>query len=163
MKTEVLQLRLVKHQKNVIRLSAKRAGLGMSEWIIRKLFNPADERFVELLQRLAKVDEKNRTFVLAELNNFLVSLSQDLFTRAVHNWPDVGLGDFLSNYVAAMVETRAHVLKVRPPAWIDSVEALPKPVFGTSLISLRLYLLRSSPCAFRRRNIFIDATVGDSV
>jgi len=30
-------------------------------------------------------------------------------------------------------------------------------------MSLRLYLLTHSPAAFRRRNIFIDATVGAQV
>jgi hypothetical protein len=36
-------------------------------------------------------------------------------------------------------------------------------VFGSTLVSLRLYLLTHSPPPFRRRNIFIDATVGSSV
>jgi hypothetical protein len=36
-------------------------------------------------------------------------------------------------------------------------------VFGTPIESLRLHLLTASPPAFRRRRIFIDATVGDRV
>jgi hypothetical protein len=37
---------------------------------------------------------------------------------------------------------------------------LAEPVFGSDLMSLRLYLLTHSPAPFRRRNIFIDASVG---
>jgi hypothetical protein len=40
---------------------------------------------------------------------------------------------------------------------------LPQPVFGSELKALRLHLLTNSPPAFRRRNIFIDATLGDRV
>jgi hypothetical protein len=36
-------------------------------------------------------------------------------------------------------------------------------VFGSDLQNLRLYLLTHSPPPFRRRNIFIDSTLGDRV
>jgi hypothetical protein len=37
---------------------------------------------------------------------------------------------------------------------------LAEPVFASSLQSLRLHLLVLSPAPFRRRNIFIDSTLG---
>jgi hypothetical protein len=45
------------------------------------------------------------------------------------------------------------------PAWVRDTPALAEPVFGTSLQSLRLYLLANAPAAFRRRNIFIDSSI----
>ncbi|HTY49830.1 MAG TPA: hypothetical protein VMB48_09070 [Steroidobacteraceae bacterium] len=38
-----------------------------------------------------------------------------------------------------------------------------EPAFGSELRSLRLHLLTQSPPAFRCRNIFIDASVGERV
>jgi hypothetical protein len=52
---------------------------------------------------------------------------------------------------------------VPPPRWTPAIPGLSKPVFGTSLVGLRLHLLLRSPPAFRRRNIFIDASLGDRV
>jgi hypothetical protein len=40
---------------------------------------------------------------------------------------------------------------------------LAEPAFGTTLQSLRLYLLTHSPAPFRRRNLFIDASIDDQV
>jgi hypothetical protein len=47
--------------------------------------------------------------------------------------------------------------------WTKAIAPLTEPVFGSELISLRLHLLTHSPAPFRRRNIFIDASLGASV
>ena len=52
---------------------------------------------------------------------------------------------------------------VAPPSWLRATTPLAEPVFGSSLMGLRLYLLTHSPAPFRRRNIFIDASVGSRV
>ena len=62
-----------------------------------------------------------------------------------------------------MVEQAASHKGLAPPPWIVRVPPLDEPYFGTDLKSLRLYLLTHSPPPFRRRNIFIDATLGDRV
>ena len=49
------------------------------------------------------------------------------------------------------------------PEWCRSVRPLAEPVFTTELVSLRLHLLLHAPIPFRRRNIFVDASVGDRV
>ena len=49
------------------------------------------------------------------------------------------------------------------PAWTRTVEPLTLPVFASTLQSLRLHLLTHSPPPFRRRNLFIDASLGDRV
>jgi hypothetical protein len=43
------------------------------------------------------------------------------------------------------------------------VPPLDEPHFATPLRGLRLHLLRASPVAFKRRNIFVDSSVGDRV
>jgi len=74
-----------------------------------------------------------------------------------------GLSPFLRNYVAATVEQTAHLRKVAPPAWVREVEPLEEPWFAVRFASLRAHLLVASPVAFKRRNLFVDSTVGDQV
>jgi len=52
---------------------------------------------------------------------------------------------------------------VAVPGWTRAVTPLSEPAFGSELRSLRLHLLTQSPPAFRCRNIFIDASVGERV
>jgi hypothetical protein len=47
------------------------------------------------------------------------------------------------------------------PEWTSAVSPLDRPRFVVELESLRPHLLRASPVPFKRRNIFIDATIGD--
>lgn len=72
-----------------------------------------------------------------------------------------GLSPFLRNYVAAMAELAAFRRGVAAPAWAREVEPLEEPWFAAPLRSLRPHLLRSSPIAFKRRNLFVDASVDD--
>jgi hypothetical protein len=49
------------------------------------------------------------------------------------------------------------------PSWTRSIAPLVEPAFGSRLASLRLHLLMHSPPPFRRRNIFIDSSIGSRV
>jgi hypothetical protein len=62
-----------------------------------------------------------------------------------------------------MVEYAAARKELRPPDWTADVPPVAEPYFGTDLLTLRAHLLTRSPPPFRRRNIFIDASVGDRV
>ncbi len=62
-----------------------------------------------------------------------------------------------------IVEHTAAIKGVDPPRWLLTVEPLGAPWFASSLKSLRLYLLTHSPPAFRRRNLFVDSSVGQRV
>jgi hypothetical protein len=73
------------------------------------------------------------------------------------------LSPYLQNYLAAMVELASQQKGVAPPAWTRNVEPLEEPHFATELPGLRLHLLRSAPVAFKRRNLFVDASIGDRV
>jgi hypothetical protein len=97
---------------------------------------------------------------LAELN--------DLLTHAagaeIERLPAPEIRDsYRINYVAAMVEVAAHRAGVMPPTWTAAVKPLDTPVFIDPSMSLRAHLLTSSPPPFRRRNIFIDSSIGDRV
>lgn len=99
-------------------------------------------------------------FVLAELN--------DLLTAApggqVEGLPEPAIRDpWLANYVAAMVGQAAHLKRVLPPVWTSGIAPLPRPVFAVPWLSLRAHPLLESPVPFRRRNIFIDSSIGARV
>ena len=123
---------------------------------------PARLRFEELLGTLITVTEHR--FVLAELNDRLSVLTPADLREAMAQAAVNELSPFLQNYVAAMVEHASYMKGVSAPAWTSRIAPLERPWFASTLKSLRMHLLRSSsPVAFRRRNIFIDATIGARV
>lgn len=160
-KNHQLQIRVTAAQKAAIQRAAALAGLDMSQWVLARLLPAQPQRFRELTEALRS--ETQRRYALAELNDFLEHLKADDFADAVCDPLPDGLDPYFACYVAAMVETAAHRKSVTPPSWAQKVPPLDEPVFGTPIESLRLHLLTASPPAFRRRRIFIDATVGDRV
>lgn len=164
MKTSTIQLRLTFTQKEAIRLAALRAHIDMSQWVLNRIFPKAQARFMDLLWQLKSVQDKSeRAFILNDLNAFLVHLAKEDLPLAVAEDPQPMLNDLMQNYVAAMVERVCAMRNVEVPKWVMDCEGLSEPYFTTELASLRLYLLSASPPSFRRRNIFIDSTVGDLV
>lgn len=120
------------------------------------------ERFARLLEALRDDDQPG--FPLAELNDLLSGLTAEELRGAVEHAELTGLNSYLQNYVAAMVELAAHRRDVPPPSWVRDVEPLERePRFATPLAGLRLHLLRTAPVPFKRRNIFIDSSIGDRV
>jgi hypothetical protein len=69
----------------------------------------------------------------------------------------------LANYVAAMVEQAAQRAGVSPPTWTAAISPLDRPYFAVDLPGLRLHLLRASPTPFKKRNLFVDAGLGNRV
>jgi hypothetical protein len=133
-----------------------------SQHQIRITLPEARLQFARLLEALR--DDERPSFALAELNDLLSGLTAGELGSAVEHADLAELTPYLRNYVAAMVELAAHRLDVPPPAWVRDVEPLETtPHFATSLASLRLHLLRTSPVPFKRRNIFIDSSIGDRV
>jgi hypothetical protein len=118
-------------------------------------------RFAGLLEALRTDDQPG--FALAELNDLLSGLPAGELRSAVERADLAGLTPYLRNYVAAMVELAAHRRDVAPPVWVRDVEPMDQPRFATPLASLRLHLLRAAPVPFKRRNIFVDSSIGDRV
>ena len=161
-KDQQLQIRVTPAEKAAIKVAAARAGMDMSAWMLARVLPPARATFQDIVAALAATDDKRR-YVLADLNDFLSSAGPRELEQAVADAPPAQLDPYVSNYVAAMVETATCRAGLPPPAWAAKIRGLETPVFGTPLAGLRLHLLLHSPPAFRRRNIFIDATIGDRV
>ena len=132
----------------------------MSAYVLAQLLPAPARRFQELTEACAK--DREARFALAELNSWLAILGAGELQEAVAS-PPARLKPFLANYVAAMTEVACARSGVAPPSWVRMTEPLTEPAFGSELMSLRLYLLTHSPAPFRRRNIFIDASVGSRV
>ncbi len=135
---------------------------GRSSQLQSRALPEARLRFARLLEALR--DDDRPSFVLAELNDLLSGLTSGELCGAVEHADLTRLTPYLRNYVAAMVELAAHRRDVPPPAWVRDVEPMEtEPRFATPLAGLRLHLLRASPVPFKRRNIFIDSSIGDRV
>jgi hypothetical protein len=155
-----LQIRVTPAEKSAIQRAARRAGMDMSAYVLARVLAMPGRRFEDLTDACRGGD--GARFALAELNTWLAGLGSAEIGEAVAAAPR-GLSPEVANYVAAMVEYACAQRGVAPPAWTRTVEPLTEPLFGSSLESLRLYLLTHSPPPFRRRNVFIDASVGAQV
>ena len=160
-KSTQLQIRVSPAEKSAIQRAARRAGMDMSAYVLARLLPALSRRFTALVEACG--DPAGARFALAELNSWLAGLGAGELSEAVASPPPAVLTPYLANYVAAMVEYACAQRDVAPPVWTRSIAPLAEPVFGSQLMSLRLHLLTHSPAPFRRRNIFIDATVGARV
>jgi uncharacterized protein (DUF1778 family) len=160
-KSEQLQIRVTARQKAALKRLARAAGQDVSAYVLSRVL-PADAgRVAEIVATLREGAEHR--FALAELNDLLAALPSGALPEVAAAIDVSGLTPFLQNYVAAMVEHASRARGSRPPAWIGDVVPLDVPYFVTPLPNLRLHLLRSAPVAFKRRNLFVDATVGARV
>lgn len=155
-----LQIRVTPGEKKTLRRLAQAAGQDLSSFVLARALPSNRLRFQEILRAVGKDDHR---FALAELNDFLTALAPVEFPDAVQDSDVSRLSPFLSNYVAAMVELGAYLKHVPPPPWAHHIAPLEAPHFATPLKSLRLHLLAASPVPFKRRNIFVDASLGARV
>lgn len=160
-KLSQLQIRVSQDEKSAIRAAAERAGMDMSAYVLSRALSMPEREFQESVAALTGPHAPS--FALAEINSRLSRLTAAELREATMSAPTVQLSPFLANYVAAMVETACARRGLRVPAWVRSIAPLASPAFGSTLQRLRLYLLTHSPAAFRRRNIFVDASLGDRV
>jgi hypothetical protein len=156
-KSEQLQIRISARQKAALRRAATQAGMDMSAYVLGRLFSSSAAKFHDYA---AACTGPAARFALAELNSFLCGLAAGDLRDAVAVPPPSGLTPYLLNYIAAMVELACARRGIAVPAWTRTVVPLSEPVFASALKSLRLHLLTHSPPPFRRRNIFIDSSVG---
>jgi hypothetical protein len=161
MKSQQLQIRVTPGQKALLKRHARQAGQDVSSYVLSRVLPPSTGQFEALLKTARDADE--RRYALAAIHDLLVELSPGGFDEALAKGDPSGLPAEVQNVVAAMVEQAAALKGVAPPAWVRDVEPLDVPYFAANLESVRLHLLRRSPVAFRRRNVFVDATIGDRV
>ena len=161
-KTQQLQLRVTVEQKERIKAQAAQAGQDVSKWVLSLLLPEVADEFQRRIDRL-RSDPSAYSVALAALHDFLQSLNSKKLELAVRGAELDGLDAWAANYLAAMVEYACAGKQVSIPDWARAVEPLSTPWFATRLESLRLHLLTSSPAPFRRRNLFVDSTLGDRV
>lgn len=159
-KTAQLQIRVSPAEKQAIQRTAARAGMDMSSYVLQRLLASPERQFQHALRACRG---SAGSYELAELNDLLAALTANALREAVATAPLVPLDLFTANYVAAMVEQACDRRAIPVPVWTQAVAPLAEPYFGSTLESLRLYLLTHSPPPFRRRNLFVDAGVGDRV
>lgn len=161
-RSEQLQIRVTPGEKAALRRRARAAGQDVSAYVLARALPPERDRLASLVEALR--DDARHRFALAELNDLLSSLAPGEFAGATAPPVELrGLTPRMQNYVAAMVEQAARSKRVPAPAWTRDVAPLDEPYFATSLRSVRAYLLRVTPVAFKRRNIFADASIGARV
>ena len=160
-RTAHIQIRVSPEQKAELVRHARAAGLDLSSYVLGKAIPDRGARFGALVRSLSEAPCD--PFVLAEVADLLSNAGALSFRETVAHLPSAKLDDVSSNLLSAMVETRAARLGVHPPDWVTEVLPLAMPWFPTTLSSLRLQLLCHSPPAFRRRNLFVDSTLGDRV
>jgi uncharacterized protein (DUF1778 family) len=155
-----LQIRVSRAEKAAILRAAKRAGMDMSSYVLGRVLSMPASRFQE---HTAAAASDEPSYGLAELNSLLTELPATDLVDAVAEPPTAELTPFVANYVAAMVELACVRRDIAVPRWTRDVPPLEDPWFGSRVLALRHYLLTHSPAPFRRRNIFIDSTLGSRV
>jgi hypothetical protein len=155
-----MQIRVSDRDKTAIRQAAKRAGMDMSAYVLGRILSVPANEFANCVNACLGPAPAH---ALAELNTLLSGLTPAELSEAIVTPPTLALPPFLANYIAAMVELACEQRGVAMPSWTRAVVPLAEPAFGSALLSLRLHLLTHSPAPFRRRNIFIDATLGARV
>jgi hypothetical protein len=160
-----IQLRVSAREKSAVRAAAQRAGMEMSAWILSRLLPPLQQQFSDKVRTLTHCegDAVKRRYALADLNDFLAHVSPADLDDVLLVTPLLPKSPLIANYLAAMVELVCNSEKTATPMWTRQIEPLSEPYFGTELLSLRLYLLRASPPSFKRRNLFVDTSVGARV
>jgi hypothetical protein len=161
LKTAQLQIRVSAEEKHLIAQAAQRAGMDMSSYVLERILGVHESHMQELMHLVG--NEMTRSYGYAELNDFLVSLTVTELRRAVANRPFNSLPPEVANYVTAMIEQACVRAGIGVPAWTQKIKPLSMPVFGSQLSGLRLHLLANSPPPFKRRNVFIDTSIGGRV
>jgi uncharacterized protein (DUF1778 family) len=162
-KSAQLQIRVTRAEKAMLKRLARAAGQDVSAYVLARALPDSRLRFGEIVRALR--DDARYRFALAELNDLLAALSPAQLGDAVAGAPPElwALPSHRQNYVAAMVEQASYQRGLPAPSWVREIAPLEDPWFATSLRRLRLHLLRSAPVPFKRRNLFVDAGVGDRV
>lgn len=161
-KTAQLQIRITPSAKARLRREAMAAGVDVSTLVLQRALPEPQDAFAALVGTAAGASR--RSFALAAIHDLLAGTPRTALTQLVQTLPNRARDDgWLANYLAAMVETRCAQLDLPCPPWTREIAPLARPWFATALRTLWPLLLRTAPPAFRRRNLFVDSTVGDRV
>ncbi len=135
--------------------------MGVSEWVLSHVQSDSRRRLQLLLDDIA--GPESEAYALAEVNDLLSRMRKSELELTIRDPLVLPAGAQMQNQIAAMIELAAHRCGAVVPRWVHDIPALEKPAFATSLAGLRLHLLTHSPPPFRRRNLFVDSSLGDRV
>jgi len=156
-KTSQLQIRVSPSQKAALKRLARHRGCSVSELVLSAVLPSVNQEFQRLAQALE--EPATRREALSALRAFLGGLgSSEELAAAVAGLDLRDLGPVARNLAAAAVEERFGGFTEDLPSWLRSVPALDRPYFGWRLRSLRPHLMRLTPVAYKRRNLYVDAT-----
>lgn len=161
-KSEQLQIRVSRAEKAQLRAAASAAGVDVSAYVLSRALPRGSEQFERLTRDLARA-RADRSALFAAVSDLLSGLTPSQVAGATAFDPTTILNEQDLAYLASMVELAAEQRGVAAPDWAVRAPALREPMFGTPLKSLRLELLLNAPAVFRKRNIFVDSSVGDRV
>jgi len=154
-KTSQLQIRVSPAQKDALKRLAAEAGLTVSAYVLAVALPPVSEEFTRRIRALTGAVDRHKQ--LWDLTIYLSSLPDAGFVEAVAVADFAGIPPLLQNYAAASVEQEASRRGLAAPAWTESIENPVRPHFAWELRSLRPHLMRMSPPAFKRRNLYVPA------
>lgn len=142
---------------------AKTKGKSVSEFVLERIFRGTSslERFSDIVRTLDEAGLERNS--LAELNDLLSTIPVADLKSILEAPRHLGASSLVRAYVASMLEQACELKTARIPPWLFRVPALPSPWFASTLGSLRMHLLLSSPPSFRKRNLFIDSSLGARV
>jgi len=154
-----LQIRVTPAEKATLKRLADAAGESVSSYVLSRVL-PSEEQLIgQLYEQLAEGGSDHRP-IMTRLQRALADLPAAELGERVPPPDPSGLGPFLLNAVAALVETAAHEKGADPPDWVATVPPLARPHFGWPLKSLRPHQVRVTPVPFKRRNLFFDPATG---
>lgn len=154
-KTSQLQIRVSPEQKQALKQLAAEAGLNVSQYVLVTVLPQGQAEFARLAHDL--VGHKTRRVALEALQGYLEGLTSDELRLTVATLDVMALSPVLQNYVAATVEQATRLMEIDAPTWTRSIAPLDRPHFAWEPRSLRPHLMRITPLAFKRRNVFVDA------
>jgi len=160
-KTKYLQIRVSPEEKERLRALAERAGLDLSSYVLARALPDLQASLDRIVETLAVPGEFSHP--LAEWNDRLTAAGGPEIRDLLRPRGLEELDVVPKNCLAAMIEHAAHRAGEPAPEWTGEIEPSPEPWFAASSQKLREYLLAVSPVPFRRRNIFIDSSLGDRV
>jgi hypothetical protein len=154
-KTSQLQIRVTPGEKGSLKRLAAAAEMSVSRYVLSRLLPSTTLELGQRVKALGSSAQRHRAH--SDMVKFVRGLTPIELSEAV---ADVELGDLspvLRNHVAAVVEQEAWLKRVQTPEWVAGVAPLDRAHFAWELRSLRPHLMRVTPPAFKRRNVFVAA------
>lgn len=156
-KSSQLQIRVSPDQKAALKRLAADAGQSVSAYVLSTVLPASQVEFGHKVRAIRSAADRREAII--ELHRYLAALSPGAFTATVREVDMDGFPGILQNQLAALVEDEARVRGAPAPPWVAAIDEPDNPHFAWDLRSLRPHLLRQTPAAYKRRNVYADIPV----